>query len=488
MAELGYPNPYRVEYDGVEYRIHWEAMAGGGYRADIRRPGHSPWYASNANLDLGEFLDYVANVRIPHNIDRSKRKTALLTEKDGEPVADSFPAFAQREFYQIALTNAWCPDHNSTADQYRSKMKNKLAPQFPNDLSIRDITWDHCEEALDRLEQSYMSNKPGGNFVQERKRLAWILNSIFAYARSLGVIDRNPMEELFQSPVSRLPYLAATARRNRLERKCLSVQEVQFFWEVIRSKHLEIGQLVGIALMLFTGVRTTEACALKYGDMVELAPGEYSIRVVAQTRQGKRQISNILKTPAGYRMIPLIQPLAELLLHRRERLESMPGISNVPSLPLSCLHDEPRERCSPADLNTCTQIIMAGGEETARLRTSMSDALAAIEEEDGPGQMDKEDREPTAYTLRKTALMLFNTAGGLTHTEAAYLMGHSLKHYVSGARWNVARDYAAPEKQREMLERLNQIGLWLRPTPDVPENATSKHGKRHYIVSPAASS
>ena len=225
-------------------------------------------------------------------------------------------------------------------------------------------------------------------------------------------------------------------KRNR--RSLTAAEERQLF-QMVMCDPLQEGEKMGIALMFACGLRNSEACGLNYSDIFQMKsdPRFGSVRVRETTEGNTNEVKGGGKTVNAPRIIPGAGAIISLLMRRKEYIQRLveekkitlaPG-KTVDDLPIVC-RDDFTTRCSSGDLTAKgKEVLMQVVKETAILDACDRE----IEEEIERGMEGIEDKDPTAYLLRRNfATHLYHL--GLTEEECQYIMGHAIQDVYHNRR------------------------------------------------------
>lgn len=422
--------------------------------------------------------------------------------------------YCNEHFDEIARNRPWCNAPYSTVYNYEGQLNGKLMHKFVKCLDsdiLSKITAASCSAAIDKLLQDY--DKTGTTPESQKKkethekrvgRLITILRSVFDYAVARGHIDTNPLPKGSDTKTSNL---ISKLKRERLKSKSLSVEEMRKLIEKIENNYLSNGAYMGIAIMFYMGLRTSEACGLIYDDIVEMKqyPGEYYAKVVRQTRADKIDKDSLwLKSVSGYRLVPLVPEFAEMIKSRRKELETVCEPENIPYCTIASRPNDCMLPCTNKQINDCAKkiygdiglkstllispqrILMLDSLESTDEDTTLAsydsadnpdsasegdtitpyDSSSATESDDEEKPIPLDSEDETDYLLRRNAYTNFLSLASLRQEEAAYLIGHSLKDITTGEIDRPYQDFTSEEAQHRMLVKLKKITQWLKEAPE----------------------
>lgn len=179
----------------------------------------------------------------------------------------------------------------STAHDYR---KSLLAwPGHVRRADVRDLDRAALVEAVAEMRSRVSSNTA-------RKRFA-ALNMVLAHALALGEIEMNPLATV------------PKPRMERPEKNPLVGYDLERVKQMLAAMGPH-GWATAAALCLYAGLRSEEACALRWSD-VDLGEGSAAVRSAVGIGSGGAYLSGT-KTGAS-RDVPVCDELARLLARRR---------------------------------------------------------------------------------------------------------------------------------------------------------------------------
>jgi|GEM_PF-3326658 len=348
----------------------------------------------------------------------------------------------------ICDINAWSRTDCSTYSKYQLAAKNGFAQRF-GEKPISGITTEECNRVLNEIVDNAESAETDRLYGWYRN----ILYKIFKYAVARGHCKANPVLALEDYPEESITAITKTLIRERLSTKTIPLDKVRKIYQYTKQEHIHSGELLGLAIMLFTGMRTGEVSGLRFSEFVEMKdyPGEYILRVV-ESRENKTTTTNRLKTPNAYRKLPVISILADIILEKLNFLHGkMPSGTDVSQLFIVCSGEVYDKPCLETQLSTFIHEILIASEVKNRMLI-----VPPIVEDD------KEALEPSpeSYLLRRHAISYAYSLANLDEKSAAYFAGHSLK----GKDLNTLhpyRDYGNEDKLHAVLVKMERISFWI---------------------------
>ena len=121
----------------------------------------------------------------------------------------------------------------------------------------------------------------------------------------------------------------------RIARSLSLEAELKYLRAALELVATEGAALAGILIFLLD-LRTSEACGLLYGDLVEIHPGYWGLKRRMLMDRLSREIVEGSKTENGYRLIPIPRFLVSLIRKRREYLMNSYSDSEIDGMPIAC--------------------------------------------------------------------------------------------------------------------------------------------------------
>jgi integrase len=247
--------------------------------------------------------------------------------------------------------------------------------------------------------------------IAKRSKLqaSTVLRSIYRLARSRRLVTRCPVDELDRSEMPKRPW---SKKRDRLDAQQLDTL----------VRHADEPYRVGVALIAFTGMRLSEALALRWRD-IDLVEGE--IQVAGQLTRGKltRPAKHVPRKSGADPYSALLLPALERELTRRLEAELAAGRGQADHYVCAM----PRTG-RPPHQRTLSGAVAAAAEAAGLPRTTSHDLRRSV-------------ASIAARDIRDPA-------------EAASMTGHSLDVWV---RYYVGR--FGPERRADARARLIEGGL-----------------------------
>lgn len=207
-------------------------------------------------------------------------------------------------------------------------------------------------------------------------------------------------------------------RATRLPRSLTLLQEQHLIRQLTRN-YVRRGSYMALAMMLYLGMRPSECLGLTFGDIRPLYGYQDEIRCLYIYKQRKEDnaVDYRLKTRNAYRILPIPSELDALLRQREKGMRTRLD-GDLSAYPIVCKDTKWIEPCKRRTaLELCAGLLRKEfRDETviADLTTEMN-RDAAFEEKD-----------ITAYLLRRNFATAMVSVCGMEEDELQYLMGHDI--------------------------------------------------------------
>lgn len=357
----------------------------------------------------------------------------------------------RRYLIQLRQLRKWNTNEYSTAPNYEKALVNQWGAAM-DPVPFYTITREQCMSALETIKASSSSESFSDRHAN------WLLNvlrQLMNYAVAHGHRKNNPLLDSKDKPCTN----DETKRRlvkHRMITNTLTCDEMKLLFKEISKNYMEDGTWLAIGRMLFTGVRTAEACGGLFKDFLEMRDykGSYYIRVMRQLRKAEALPDIVLKTQNAYRYTPLVSAFAELIIRKKRIVQArLPKGVDIEDCPIACIGDKYQKPCSSDDVNV--RVKQWIDKNIKELGKNMVDTGMVNEFEDDAETV-------TAYTLRRNAYTMMTSLAALTEEEAAYLIGHSGNTSGRNTSVKLYRDFSSEKCLHDMLNKLNRIAYWLK--------------------------
>jgi len=381
----------------------------------------------------------------------------LLETPSGEP---TFAAVYRRLWSEVREDRNL---QNSTRDSYESVMETRFLP-LVNPIAFADMTEEDLLEAWDAL----LKSRPPKYVITEA---SIVIRAVMeeAYERNLtqvtlwgvpqyqpdaeGWADRYQASEDPEKEGGRLAELGVRVK------KSMSLEVELRLVKLLLENCEQQGELLGALIMLFLGVRTSEATGFSWKHLKEMAPGYWALIRYDVSKQDSREVEGGGKTNNAFRILPVPTFLTTVLLRRREALRAENSEETVMEMPIVCKGEDRTCRCTQKELNRSLKPVYkaAGVEENVFFH-------AHWDMEENPEMADDCERSATAYLCRHqfaTAMVYC----GLTLGEIYTVMGHKEEDEdVKKA------DFSNPDQFRALADKMSR-----RPSTQIMDEVCRCH-------------
>lgn len=215
-----------------------------------------------------------------------------------------------KEWYQMKkypLVSKYNQENkNKTIQEYNIKLK-QIERLFAG-IKVKDVSEYEIQNRLLHLAMtgSYDLSEIPENPVQKTytaKDILNILKKVFNYAIKLHIIYSNPCSDIFIEHTPKKKRALTDIEKLRIEKATLNKMDKAWLY-----------------LLRYTGMRIGESIAL-YKDDIDFVNGRIRIYKDIFDNNGKPVIQNHVKTEAGFREPPILDPL---ILPLREYIDSLP--------------------------------------------------------------------------------------------------------------------------------------------------------------------
>ena len=342
-----------------------------------------------------------------------------------------------------------------TSESYESVMESRFLPLVKN-LAFEDMTEEDLLEAWGALRKS-------GPPEYVTKQAAIVIRAVMEEAHRLNltqvILEDVPQCKLDAAESGDRYAGSANPWKEGVRLATLGVR-------IKRAMHLKAelrlaklllenceqsGELLGALIMLFLGVRTSEATGFSWKHLREMSPGYWALIRYDVSEKDSRKARGGGKTNNAFRILPVPAFLAEVLCRRKEALLGEYSKETVMNLPIACKGTDHTCRCTQKELNRSLKwMYKSAGVDEGFFANAYQDM------EENSEMADDCEKSVTAYLCRH----MFATAMvycGLTLGEIYTLMGHKEEDE------NVQKaDFSNPDKFRELADKMSR-----RPTTQI---------------------
>lgn len=256
---------------------------------------HKDQYRRRIKSPTGKYKDVLGYTG--NELDEKERDLRAEWAESERLAADPFVYEYARAWYRRTAPGLSKGQQN----QHRYQINKVICPVIGK-LQLTEVTLDDLKDVL--AARAGLAKATQAKTVQT-------LRQIFSAAYDAGVIDRDPSARLQASG------------RKAEKRHALTEDQQQILLDAVRGLPVEIFVKLG----LYAGLRREEICALRW-DAVKLdgpAPHIEVRRACRWPGNTKAEISEILKSDAAWRKVPIPPPLLPDLKARRDGLQLSPA-------------------------------------------------------------------------------------------------------------------------------------------------------------------
>lgn len=260
----------------------------------------------------------------------------------------------------------------------------------------------------------------------------------------------NPIEHYFSDPINKVDHEALWGSKFKFEKsykneseiksailllkKSLSIPEEKKLDSILFCPETDNGALMGLALMLYMGLRNNEACGLEFRHIKALKdyPNSYYAQVFQTTQLYSNKLKLGGKTYNAPRQLPILIRLMDLIEKRKDYINScikFPYIdefgktfNSVEELPIACRSTKFTARCNSNDLTVAGRNILRN---ELKVNENEVSGLSYVISSDKDTEYDLGEKDPTTYLLRRNFGTHLYTLGFSTN-DSQYYMGHTL--------------------------------------------------------------
>jgi len=225
---------------------------------------------------------------------RAARAAAIAENTQAITMQSLFESWI--EFVKIAkeITPKWMKQHEA---RWNRHLKNSLGK-----LLAKDITRAHLASVLDGITRK--------GIREETRRALTTLNLMLDYGLTRHLVDQNPARLLKPKDFAASP--------NRPRDRALSLDELRMLWRALdetmqprdgiaKTSILSHVTVNAIKLLILTGVRRGEICAMRW-DELDLNAGKW---IIPSTKTKNRQSHTVYLSKIASNLIKELKPLTE---------------------------------------------------------------------------------------------------------------------------------------------------------------------------------
>lgn len=225
---------------------------------------------------------------------RTVRAAAIVENTQAITMQSLFESWI--EFIQVAkeITPKWMKQHET---RWNRHLKNTLGK-----LLAKDVTRAHLASVLDGMTRK--------GIREETRRALTTLNLMLDYGLTRHLVNENPARLLKPKDFAASP--------NRPRDRALSLEELRMLWKALdetmqsrdgiaKTSILSRVTVNAIKLLIVTGVRRGEICAMRW-DELDLDAGKW---VLPSSKTKNRQAHTVYLSKLAIKLIKELKPLTE---------------------------------------------------------------------------------------------------------------------------------------------------------------------------------
>lgn len=262
--------------------------------------------------------------------ERAKNRQRIQTHVNGRI---NLVGFYEKNLLDIQNDRGW---DDSLCRSYDRVMYGNFGRLFEN-IALEDMD----EEDYLNLWEEYNQGKPSQT---EHDRAYMLIRHLAKLAYEQGESDVIFWGDLYEefSEMAKMEKKKTGKETSKTQMLGLRIarslpleNELRLLVAALSLVAKEGAALAGLFIFLLA-FRTSEACGVRYGDLVEVYPGYWAIkRYMLLDRDGSNPVEGS-KTKNGYRLVPLPRFLAALILERMKQLEELFSDTEIKSMTIAC--------------------------------------------------------------------------------------------------------------------------------------------------------
>lgn len=264
--------------------------------------------------------------------------------------------------------------------------------------------------------------------------------------------EKKPLAQRTKADIAR-ERKAQIQRATRLPRSLTLLQEQHLVRQLTRH-YARRGSYMALALMLYLGLRPSECLGLTFGDIQPLYGHEDQIRCIYVYKQRKQDeaVDYRLKTHNAYRILPIPSELDALLRQREKGMRTRLD-GDLSAYPIVCKDTKWIEPCKRRTaLELCAGLLR----KEFRDETAIADLTTEMNRDAA-----FEEKDITAYLLRRNFATAMVSVCGMEEDELQYLMGHDILD-----EQEMRSDFTDADFLARLWHKMNRRVLW----DNIPEN------------------
>ena len=320
-------------------------------------------------------------------------------------------------------------------DHYNKRILPNLSDPYK---ALEDYTAEDFLHPIDAIvKEGYEKMGKEGYSTSTIDGYRRLVYRVYERALANGIIHRRVLEGTSLEELE-ISNEEIEQEKKKLRKSFTPLEEIAIFDKLlssIRSKYIiATGQLFGLLLMCFLGLRPQEVASLTFGDLrtLKTIADRFSFEVVSSNKSRSRIRTGSGKTANSPRKLVVFSTLAELINDRETRIMQALVKNNVhvdiSLIPIACKYNHYELACTPEDISAAGHDLLLSLDFPAR-RLAVIEEILRRDAYSGGSQflnMGIEEKNPTTYLLRRNAATRLHLSG-LTEAQIQYLIGHSIE-------------------------------------------------------------
>lgn len=390
--------------------------------------------------------------------------------------------------YSIAALRKWKdPKGTISGYNYRMNLMAKAAPEISKKRPIRSLVLTEIVQMMELVQANRSGSAPLGRGTLDG--CGSLIRDILGNAElnGLPVKNLNKFENtILKRTINDLclnvdSHSAARLRRSSLKdleeqleyevvkkkniRKSLTMSEMRFIMKLVSKHLLEDGRYIGLAIMMYSGLRPGEVRALQWDDIhTIIEPPGFRFFEIHHVLDRQNQEIDRPKTANGYRNIPIHCELDHLLSLWREHIiqsQHLPIIDSGNTLPskkqqphgyICCKENSFGVPCSYNDFAEFAKKVVFRL-LNQEIRDAVELELSLIKCSRSP-DYDPDD-DLTLYALRRNFWTWIQYGTPCTRMEKLYVMGHKMME--NGV--DVRPRYSTPQSLQGISTKMEKFAI-----------------------------
>lgn len=313
--------------------------------------------------------------------------------------------------------------NDNTAESYLNDYNNRILPIIENlfglEKPIASFTEEEFEKILNTLSLQYHYRD---STIQHYRFLLWVVyRAGFEHGHYVDSIFWGELSDASELDTEEHKAAAMT----RIRKSFTIEEEIKLIrWFQNLKPDTATGEDIGLAIMLFQGLRNNETCGLSF-QSIRTLPSPMNIPVVDVFQTTKRDSNELKiggKTRNAPRVLPLFEPLYHFLLERKDYLSKVPVTSDLSQLPIVCKGNDFTVRANTHDLTRAGHLLF----ERVGIDKRELGLLQQILFDPELQATQIEEKDVTPYLFRRNVgTHLYQL--GFASAEIQYWMGHDIE-------------------------------------------------------------